>query len=426
MSFHTFDPVPTGGGTFSHDEKRFAATKIDDDRCIIVYHQVAPFRMYAQVVTFNGTETPVFETAYSILGPEHVVNVHVNQEKFHAYPRIKKVRENMYMIGYVNYANNLDSATGYAKADAGSDSEFIPKFFTISVNNDNEITVNDTPKGNNVWQEAISYDFAAVKEGVVGYVWRKHQDGSIDPDVVLQELTVDVSGQITLGTQHVHGQRYNLNSNSDHMRQGIRCSSLYDDTNGASSGHFVTNTARYNGFYWNGTGNPIELPTGKIRHNVVEIRWMSSGYYVQSSSSGDITTESAANLDVQTEYDMYFAPGVLTPTETREGVQNIIRMDNQHAAIISRNKVAGGASKLWFVRFGFDDPAMDAEQNSSGPFSIPNAPIVSGSLDDYGREDTDANWHTIGHYDATNGVLRIIGPVKQGTDIKIGVTLVSP
>ena len=425
MSFHTFDPVPTGGGTFAHDEKRFAATKIDDDRCIIVYHQVAPFRMYAQVVTFNGTETPVFETAYSILGPEHVSSVNVNNSNFHAYPRIKKVRENMYMVGFVYYMSNPDSATGYAKADAESDSEFLAKFITISVNNSNEITVNDTPKGNNQYHEAISYDFAAVKEGVVGYVWRKHQDGSTDPDVVLQELTVDVSGQITLGTQHVHSEKYNLNSNSDHMRQGIRCSSLYDETNGASSGHFVTNTARYNGFYWNGTGSPIELSTGKIRHNLVEIRWMSSGYYIHSDASGSIFSESAADLDAHNEFDMYFASGVLTPTETREGTQNIIRMDNQHAAIISRNKVAGGASKLWFVRFGFDDPVMDVEQNSSGPFSIPNAPIVSASLDDYGQLDNDANWHTIGHYDATNGVLRIIGPVKAGTDIKIGVTLVS-
>lgn len=99
MAFHTFDPTPIDGGSFSHSSQRFDWCALTDTKFLIVYQQISPARLFGQIVNFAGTTAaPTFGTAF-VIASENISNMN---------PKVIRLDSGK---AFVTYNTNIDIPT---------------------------------------------------------------------------------------------------------------------------------------------------------------------------------------------------------------------------------------------------------------------------------------------------------------------------
>jgi len=67
MPLHTINPTPINGGTFaSITHHSWNWCRLTDNKIFIIFQQTAPLTTFGQVVTFNGSGTPTYGTAFEL------------------------------------------------------------------------------------------------------------------------------------------------------------------------------------------------------------------------------------------------------------------------------------------------------------------------------------------------------------------------
>lgn len=462
MAFHTLSPVPTDGGTFSHQTKNFAWDKIDDNRYLITYCQVNPIRIFAQVVTMNGTAAPTYGPAYSIVSPLQIADIDWRNNGKTLYLRCVVGKYTVTVTNtraFVSFKATKGSIS-YDFADISGQSriDVVPLLI-----NGNEITVAGNPEsitGNASYLvRGADYDlYSYVSPNTTMYVAAKGRyDPSAQGAVCWRSYTswTDVSnssswvnagisiqgGRSIRSVKPFHSPTTTHTGTLDnyHWLSGngsddqFRLSYEANHSSGTTSLAYNSNKSWYTGTR---SGNDIAQSAAVIYDTGAVSAKDPSDTNTFSMWTSKNTVFTASSI-ITTIYDQQYSNGVILPgSDSNTEIAQIIPLDKEHCMFIQRNVTLGGSAKIWISRFTFGEITMDAIQNVNHPFTVTNTPTdawgqISHS-DCYSHSGIGISmpFQDIADYDATTGTVRLIGIMSSdgtpgGTPV-IGFKFIKP
>lgn len=441
MAFSPITPVPTDGGTYNHHAKNFAWVKIDDTRTLLVYCQIQPVRIYARLVTFNGTAAPVFGQAFSVVAPTDIANTVLRDNATRLYLRAATIdkehsqvsiffRSSIHNDDPTYYGSSpLDGTesvhyvTCYVDVEAGTVVPFGPPLFAFNCNG-MSYDVRSKFLNNNVGHmEAVTREGDSIKR-YAGGLSASVGDGAV---VMVNNWTYT---DASIGTGNVGGVRVANTPNATSSWSSY----VISTTNTGTPGEYM-----YGSFdspadttpTLNATNNSLGT-SGKDLHESGNVECLVAMdtfstiatsknvvYPLYTSGSGSVNDETITRDDL--------LPG----SDANTQIQQIVRMDKEHAMFVERNDTLGGSAKIWIHRFTFNDNQFNIIPNPGNPFTITNMPCDVPAASEYDgyRANSATNsvsWEDVIDWDTTNNVGRVIGIVNDGANNPvIGIKLLS-
>lgn len=452
MAFDTIVTVPTDGGTFNHHAKNIAFEKIDDTRTLLVYAQVNPVRIFARIITFDGVNTPTYSDAYSVVAPASFSDSYARENMTRTYLR----------VGFTDTNRNVAAI-----------------FFRSNISGNNPLYHDTSFSG-----ESVAYVICDV-DTVAGTVVPRSNPTSmitcygmaydvLSPENSSQFLTilwnygsnvyrnvVYLSNPATSTTFNYHANTWYENAPST-MDGGIR-----------ADRHAAAAISLNNYAFFSASNSSYDLQYKRfIDYNIYNTGSNTATDFGTNSfnPNGPVKTElfNYDNIDtfamiyreyrcVMTRYNKVYTlytqaysqnysydavrEDVLSGLGPDEQVRQCLLLGDGNSstskiAFLSRNRTLGGPGRVWI----FDTDVASPPTFSGNPnhsFIIDNFPcdVDNGAeKDNYqGVPQSDVNnqyrnmsWNDVAQWDATNGVIRLIGCVDDGQgNPAIGVRLVS-
>ena len=390
MAFHTFDPTPTDGGTFEHSSTRFDWCKITNDKFLIVYQQINPTRIYAQIVTFNGadlTGEPTYGTAYAVVNETFLDQNTPN----HARPKIAFAEGTTYAL--LAYSKTLESSA------EGQDSEIA--IIALDVNTGSDlIKVVKLGSEEFIVSGTTGHTYHDIEfhglSGATPYFKVAHCDETNPNDINISSIYLNTSSGIFTSSTNTYASltdkpfRFTKNIDGDIIMM----------TSNNLARKFTSITTNYNLAITN--SNPSQCVVS-----------MGSGFYICSDGQ-NIRTYNNLHSDHNDVFPMM-------PELGTNAVHQGVRLDAEHVFFL-QGRSSNGSGLAYIHRLGATDANVPFYQysNENGPFTINNIPY------DVNTDPLYPQNSEILYYDAINNHIRMIGIVDVASVPKITFQFITP